>query len=157
MAENLYPEDELEIIAEELNDDEDQPIGYMESVFFDEELGDFVRDGQYRLKSATGIEAWEQWCINCLMTEKDSYPAYGSGFGLATHEAFKADTQEETETILTLEITEALMNDPYGRTEYVESVEFDWITTSEVQITITVRGIEDVTRDLTVFIDERAR
>ena len=157
MAENLFPEEELEITAEELDDEEDEPVGYLSSVYFDEDTGDFARDGQFRLKSATGLEAWEQWCINCLMTEKGAYPAYGDGFGIATIEAFASDSREESESILTLEITEALMNDPYGRTEYVEEIEFNWINGDALEITVTVRGIADATIDITVTIDQRGR
>lgn len=156
--ENLFPEDdEEEIIAEELEDEEETPVGYLDSVYFDDEIGDFVRDGQHRLKTATGIEAWEQWCINCLLTEKEKYPAYGDLFGIATEEAFQSDDRAEIESILTLEITEGLMNDPYGRTEFVESVDFNWLESHTVEITVTVRGIDDVTRDITAVIDQRAR
>ena len=157
MAENLYPEDELEIVAEELDDTEDSPVGYMESIYFDETIGDYVRDGQHHLKSATGLEAWEQWCINCLLTEKGAYPAYGDKFGISTYDAFASDSHEETESILTLEITEALMNDPYGRTEYVEEIEYNWIDTGNLQVSVTVRGIDDATIDITVLIDQRVR
>lgn len=157
MAENLFPKDELEIVAEELNDREDNPIGYIESIFFDETIGDLARDGQYKLKKATGLEAWEQWCINCLLTEKDAYPAYGSGFGISTYEAMESETREEAESILALEITEGLMKDPYGRTESVEEILFDWTTPSEVFITVRVRGIDDVTIDITAVIDQGAR
>ena len=157
MEDYLFPEEDIEIVAEELDDEEESPVGYIESIFFDEELGDFPRDGQHKLKKATGIEAWEQWCSNCLMTEKDAHPAYGSAFGISTYEAFKADSTEEAESILTLEITEALMNDPYGRTEFVENIEFEWITTSECIVTVTIQGIEDVTIDITAAINQRAR
>lgn len=157
MDDYLFPEEEFEIVAEELDDEEGRPVGYIESIFFDENIGDFSRDGQNKLKKATGLEAWMQWCTNCLMTEKDAYAAYGSAFGISTREAFKADDREEAESILTLEITEALMNDPYGRTEMVESIEFNWITSSECEVKITIRGIEDVTIDITTAIDQRAR
>ena len=157
MAENLFPDEDLEITAEELDDEEDSPVGYMESVYFDEAIGDLARDGQHRLKSATGIEAWEQWCVKCLMTEKGAYPAYGDDFGISTHEAFASDSREEIESILTLEITEGLMNDPYGRTEYVEEIKYNWIDAGDVEITVTVQGIADATIDITVLIDQRAR
>lgn len=157
MEDNLFPEEDIEIIAEELDDEEDSPVGYVESIFFDEKTGDLARDGQNKLRKSTGLEAWEQWCINCLLTEKDAHPAYGSAFGISTYEAFKTDDRSEAESILTLEITEALMNDPYGRTQMVESIEYDWITTSECTVTVTVQGIEDVTIDITTAIDQRAR
>lgn len=157
MAENLFPENELEILEGEIGDEESGPIGYIPGVFFDETIGDFARDGQHRTKSATGIEAWEQWCINCIMTEREAYPAYGNIFGVKTKEAFKADSPGEAEAILTLEITEGLMNDPYGRTESVEDIIYNWITTDQLEITVIAKGIDDVTIDITVMIDQRAR
>lgn len=155
--ENLFPEDELELTEEDVQED-DQPVGYMASVYFDEALGDLPRDGQHRIKSATGQEAWEQWCINCIMTERDVYPAYGSLFGISTVEAFKSDDTAEIESILTLEIIEGLMNDPYGRTAAVRDIEYNWLENNEaVEVLITVEGIEEVTIDLSVVIDKRAR
>lgn len=164
--ENLFPEDELEeeetededLMEEEL-EEEEEPVGYKESVYFsDDGIGDIVRDGQYRLKSATRLEAYEQWCINCLMTERDKYPCYGETFGIATEEAMQAESREQAESILTLEITEALTNDPYERTEYVDNIEFDWDKAPDaVSISLTVHGIEDVTLDITVIVDPRVR
>lgn len=158
MAENLYPTEEEEILVEELNDETDGPVGYMDSVYFDEAIGDLARDGHYRLKSANGLEAWEQWCINCLLTERDAYPAYGSQFGVRTYEALKAETREEAESILTLEINEGLLNDPYGRTEAVDDIAYNWQDAGDsVEIVVTVRGVDGVTRDITVVIDARMR
>lgn len=157
MAENLFPEDDLEITAEELNDEEESHVGYMEGIYFDEVTGDYARDGQNRLISATRLESWEQWCINCIMTEREAYPAYGGLFGVRTIEAFKADSREEAENILTLEITEGLMNDPYGRTEAVEEIEYNWSGTDVLEIKVTVKGTDDVSIDLTAVLDQRAR
>lgn len=157
MPENLFPEEDIELTEEDIEDDE-EPVGYMESVYFDEEIGDFIRDGQYRLKTATGQEAWEQWCINCLLTERDAYPAYGELFGISTIEAFKSDDRAEIESILTLEITEGLMNDPYGRTVAIREIEFDWQDNQEaVDIHVTVEGLEEASIDISVTIDRRVR
>ena len=131
--------------------------GYRESIFFDPETGDFVRDGQYRVKSATGIEAWDQWCRNCLLTEKGVYPCYSDTFGIATYEAFKAETREKAESILTREICEGLANDPYGRTSYVSDIEFTWHDSDALSVDVTVVGIEDVTIDITAVLDIRMR
>lgn len=154
---NLFPEDyEEEIVTiEELK--ADKPVGYKESIYFDEELGDLVRDGHFKIKSATGIEAWEQWCINCLMTERGNYPYYDHIFGIKTKEAFKSNDRQKTESILTREICESLKYDPYGRTDYVVDVLFDWEGPDAVVISVKVKGVDDVTIDLTTIIDRRAR
>lgn len=154
---NLFPEgyEEEEITMDELKDDE--PVGYKEGVYFDEELGDFFRDGRYRLGYATGIKSWEQWCINCLNTERDKYPLYGA-FGIATVEAFKAGDRKKTESILTREICESLQADPYGRTKYVSDVTFDWTTAPDaLVVNSTVVGIEDVTIDITTVLEPGMR
>ena len=149
---NLFPEgyEEEEITLDELKADE--PVGYKEGVYFDEELGDFYRDGRYRLGYATGIKSWEQWCINCLNTERDNYPLYGT-FGIATAESFKSNDRKKTESILTREICESLAADPYGRTKYVSDVTFDWTTAPDaLVVNSTVVGIDDVTIDITTVL-----
>lgn len=154
---NLFPEGyQEEITATEAKEPEKES-GYREGVYFDPEVFDFVRDGQYRVKSATGIESWEQWCRNCLMTERDVYPCYSETFGIATKEAFQAETREKAQSILTREICESLANDPYGRTKYVSSVEFEWIDSDALSVNVVVVGIADATIDITAIIDVRTR
>lgn len=158
-TENLFPEEELELIeaGDEVyyEDDSTEPVGYKESLYFD---GDIIRDGQHRLKSATGLEAYEQWCLNCLNTERGKYLCYGDYFGIATEEAFKSENRAKAESILTLEITEALKKDPYQRTEYVDNIEFDWdVAPDAASISMTIHGIDDVTLDVTVMVEPRAR
>lgn len=154
---DLFPKgyEEEVVTLEEITDT--TTIGYRESVYFDLDTGDFVRDGQYRVKSATGIEAWEQWCRNCLLTERGVYPCYGDTFGIATYEAFRAETREKAESILTREICEGLANDPYGRTDYVSDVIFKWHNSDSLNVDVKVVGIEDVTIDITAVLDIRMR
>lgn len=154
---NLFPTGyaaetvDLEEISEQVD------TGYREGVYFDPETGDFIRDGQYRVKSATGVESWEGWCRNCLLTERGAYPCYSDTFGIATIEAFQSETREKAQSILTREVTEALMNDPYGRTRYVSSVDFEWIDSDALNMNVTVVGIDDTTIDITTVIDIRMR
>ena len=153
----LFPDgyEEEVVTMEEITDEKD--TGYKEGVYFSPATGDFVRDGQYRLKSATGIESWEQWCRNCLMTERGVSTFYSDTFGIATVEAFQADTREMTESILTREICESLANDPYGRTKYVSDVVFTWEDSDSLMIDVTVVGIDNATIDITTVIDVRVR
>lgn len=153
----LFPKgyEEEVVTQEEITDPTE--TGYREGVYFDSEAGDFVRDGQYRVKSATGIESWEQWCKNCLQTERGVYPCYGDTFGIATAEAFQADTKEKAESILTRDICESLANDPYGRTKYVSDVIFTWQDSDALSVEVTVVGIDDTTIDITSVIDVRMR
>lgn len=155
---NLFPEgyEEEEITLDELKADE--PVGYKEGVYFDEELMDFHRDGRNQLGYATGIKSWEQWCINCLNTERGKYPAYGNVFGIQTEEAFRSNDRKKTESILTREICESLAADPYGRTKYVSEVQFDWKSAPDaLVVTATVVGIDDVTIDITTVLEPGTR
>lgn len=150
---NLYPEGyEDEIIdPEELV--EEKPIGYRNGVAFDyETLGDFTRDGRNRLLDSTGIESWKAWCINCIQTQRYKYLAYSSDFGLDLDKVFAASSREEAESILTREITEAIMADDYQRAEYIESIEYDWTAPDSVEAHVTIKGIADVSIDILAYI-----
>lgn len=149
---NLYPEDYEDEVMEDDDTEDEEPIGYRAGVAFDWETGDFIRDGRNMLMEATGVESWQQWCMNCIQTERYKHLAYGEDYGIESEEAFKASTREEAESILTRQITEALEADPYGRTAYIDSIEYDWTAPDGVQIDATVVGIADVTIDITAYL-----
>lgn len=152
MAENLFPigyEDEI-ITEEDLAFD--KPIGYRNGITFDYQMGDFPRDGMNKLQDSTGIDSWKSWCINCLHTERYKHLAYSTDFGIETEAAMKASNREEAESILTRQITEALMADPYKRTAYVSKVKYDWTAPDSVVAAVTIHGIDDVTIDITAYI-----
>lgn len=149
---NLFPqgyEDEV-ITAEDLTSG--SPIGYRNGVAFDYETGDFKRDGKNRLLDSDGIESWKSWCIICIQTERYAHLACPDDFGIETAAAMSATSREEAESILTREITEALLADPYRRTEYVEDIEYDWTAPDTVMIRATIHGIDDVTIDITAYL-----
>lgn len=149
---NLFPEGyEDEIITEE-DLTSDTPTGYRNGIAFDYDTGDFKRDGKNRIMDSDGIESWKSWCINCIQTERYAHLAYSSDFGIETAAAMRAKTRAEAESILTREITEALLADPYGRTEYVEDIEFDWTAPDTVVVNATIKGIDDVTIDITAYL-----
>lgn len=149
---NLFPTGyEDEVITEEDLKSYD-PIGYRNGIAFDHETGDFVRDGKNKIMDSDGIESWKSWCINCLQTERYAHLAYSSDFGIETAAAMRAKTREEAESILTREITEAILADPYGRTAYIEDIEFDWTAPNRVTVMATIQGIDDVTIDITAYL-----
>lgn len=149
---NLYPEGyETEII----NDDDlenDSPIGYRPGVAFDMQTGDFIRDGRNDLLEATGVESWESWCQNCLLTERGVHLAYSDEFGIDYNQIFSASNREEAENILTRQVTESIMADPYERTAYVRNIEFEWTAPDSVLVSVTIVGIDDVTIDITAYL-----
>lgn len=149
---NLFPEGyEDEIITEE-DVASDEPIGYRNGISFDYETGDFPRDGMNKLLDSNGIESWKSWCINCLQTERYKHLAYSTDFGIELDAALMASSREESESILTREITEALMADPYERTAYISDITFDWTAPDTVAVEVTIHGINDVTIDITAYL-----
>lgn len=149
---NLLPEDYEEETVDVSETEDDTPVGYRPGVLFDWKTGDFVRDGRNLLQEATGVESWQQWCQNCLQTERYKHLAYDTDFGIELDEVFKASTRAEAESILTRQITEALEADPYGRTAYIDNIIYDWSSTDGVRVDVTVVGIADVTIDVTAFL-----
>lgn len=121
--------------------------GYAPGFFFD---GDLRRDGRFQLVKSTGVEAWRQWCQKCLLTERYGSPCYSSDYGIKTQEAMAAPSRELTESILTRQISEALLADPRGRTQYVSGVEFVWLDDSQVEIGVSAVGLDNATADFTI-------
>lgn len=150
MADNLFPEGyEEEVILEE-DLEENKESGYKNGVAF--ENGDFLRDGKNQLLDSDGIESWKAWCYNCLMTERYKHLAYSTDLGLELEPVFKAESREEAEVLLTREITEAILADPYERSSYISEIVYNWTAPDAVEVTVTIRGIDDVTIDVTAYI-----
>lgn len=150
---NLYPVgfDTTEDMPE-AEVETDAPIGYKNGIAFDDLRGDFMRDGKNEILSSTGIESWMSWCVNCISTERYKHLAYGTDFGIEIDQALQATSREEAESILTREITEAILADPYGRTEYIEEIAFDWTAPDSIVVQATIHGISDVSIDITAYI-----
>lgn len=152
MPDNLFPEGYENEVVEVDEVDDSTTLGYHPGVAFDEDTGDFVRDGQNMIQESTGIESWRSWVINCMQTERYKYLAYSTDFGIDVDAVFSASSRAESENILTREITEAIMADPYERCAYVSQIEFTWTGPDSVQVDATIVGIEDVTIDVTAYI-----
>lgn len=151
MADNLFPENILTAALE----DTKTVTGYRPGLRFNHETGDFVQDGKHRIQEADGTQSWADWCRFCLMTERYQHLAYTTDFGIETTEAFAAESREKAEALLTRQITEALKADPYGRTAYVEDVKYEWSAPDAVEVTVTVRGIDYVSIDVTASLTRR--
>lgn len=153
---NLFPEDfeEEEEIIEEIEEEieeEEAATGYYSGYYFDFDTGDYKQTGTNDICIANGVESWEQWCIKCLNTQKDSCEAYPD-FGPDYESAFHNTTRDEAESILTRTITEALMADPYKRTVGIESITYEW-GVDDLIVNVIVIGIENATIDITAAID----
>lgn len=152
MADNLFPEGYEAEVIEESDLVDGGVIGYRNGIAFDYERGDFMRDGKNQMLDSDGIESWRSWCINCLQTERYKHLAYSTDFGIEIDKAMKAKSRAEAENILTREISEALLADPYGRTAYVEELVFDWTAPDTISVKATIQGINDVSIDLEAYI-----
>ena len=143
---NLFPDsyDEEILLAEDVAQSESD-TGYAPGALFSD--GDLQRDGQYQVVEASGLEAWEQWCVKATLTERYSSPIYTTDVGVEYQQAMKAETHDKAESILNKNINEALMADPRGRTKYVEEISFSWIAPNAVQISVKVVGIDNATID----------
>ena len=145
---NLFPEDlKADALVTENETGSATVKGYRRSVYFDFEKGDFVRDGANRLVESSGTEAWIQWCIKCLQTQRYAHLAYSTDYGIDYETVFSSTTREEAENELTREITEALESDPYGRLSYIESMTFEWIDDTSVEVILILVGIDGNTAE----------
>lgn len=149
---NLFPESHGTHVLTAEDTAAGSVIGYKNGIAFNDEFGDFKRDGKNKILDSDGIDSWKNWCINCIQTERYKHLAYSTDFGISTDEAFCATSRDEVESILTREITEAIMADPYGRTQYIEDIQFNWRAPDAVQVDLTIYGIADVTIDITAYI-----
>lgn len=137
----------------ETNETEDQKAtGYKKSIYFDFEKGDFLRTGTYRLVESSGIDTWLQWCIKCLHTQRYAHLAYSTDYGIDYESIFTCSTREEAETELHREITEALHADPLERLHHIESITFNWMDDTAVEVSIVLVGIEGNTAEITTTL-----
>lgn len=149
---NLFPEAYETEVIEPQDLEATSTIGYRNGIAFDDEAGDFKRDGKNKILDSTGIESWKSWCVNNLQTERYKHLAYSTDFGIETEPIFRTESREEAESILIRQITEAIMADPYERAEYVESIALDWTAPDSLTAHVVIQGKEDITIDITAYI-----
>lgn len=142
---NLFPTDlgdyeiDEENVLSELNETN---VGYKGGIYFDSASNDVLMNGSGQVLPADGTQAWIQWCEKCIATPRFKCKAYSSDFGIDVDEIFNATTRDEAEAIISGEISDALMADQYGRTAYVNSIEYDWESPDSVHVTVEIIGID---------------
>lgn len=112
------------------------------SLYFDFELGDFALEKTGDIKTASPYDAWVQWCLKTVYTQRWAFLAYSSQTGVEMEEAFWQETRPEQQSYMESTIIEALLADPYSRTKRVYDFDFQWKTDS-VDVTFVVSGIWD--------------
>ena len=138
---NLYPVFEVPTILEETQTNE---AVYKGSAYFDFQTGDFATDGGGRVTPASGFDAWKQWCIKTIATQRRAYYNYTDGLGIEGEEAMAQPTAELQQLALETTIRDALLADPYGRT--VDVRDFAWSRgVDSIHMSCTVEGQDDKT------------
>lgn len=138
MANNLYPTFNLPSLVAPRTTAEQKK--YPSSVHFDFATGDFVRDGAGKIKTCDGHEAWIEWCLKQLMTERYTRLAYSKNIGVEIESAVKNNTDPEAIQLdIERTITEALLVNP--ATEYVRDFEFS-MEGDRLYVTFVAKGRE---------------
>ncbi len=116
---------------------------YRPSVYFDFTTGDFIRDGANRMVEANGKEAFEQWCLKVVATERDGYLAYSTRIGTEMEYAAAQPDHASVEACVERTIIEAIMVNP--KTEYVRDFSFSWEDTSLfADFTVKGRDLDEI-------------
>ena len=121
-AKNLFPVFEVPSVTAD-----DKPTGqrYYPSPLWDYEAGDFAVNGARQVIYGSGYEAWVQWCIKTIMTERWAHRGYSSNAGIEAMGAFGLSNRKAQESALRRTITEALLADPMGRARQVRNFRFN--------------------------------
>jgi len=133
--ENLFPVFDIEDII----DDDDEKEEYLPSVSFDFEKGDFVLDGAHRMVLASGREAYAQWCMKIIDTEREEFAAYSDDIGTEFEEIEDDGDRLTKESEIQSTITDALMVHP--ATEYVRDFVFEHLPDSCL-VSFVVKGFD---------------
>lgn len=138
---NLFPVFQTPTILEETKKSE---AVYKESYYFDYEKGDFALDGNGRVIAADGYNAWKQWCIKTIATQRKAYLNYTAGLGIDGDQAMAETSVEKQKQALETTIRDALLRDPYKRTIDVQN--FEWSQgVDSLHMTCTIIGQDDRT------------
>lgn len=141
---NLFPEEfDNDIEDDAMEEDQATVIGYKIAPFFDMKAGDFLTDGKGQITTADEVTAYTQWVEAVIATDRYNHCAYTDDIGIDYNEIFAARDREEAELIIESEISEALACDPYGRTLYVQNVEFEWTGPDEVNVSVEICALDN--------------
>jgi hypothetical protein len=105
----------------------EQSPEFKKSIYFDFNKGDFVTDGTGKLQAADEYNAWIQWCLKAVYTERYAYLAYSDEYGAELEEIMRGNENKSAkESSIARTITDTLMADPAKRTISVANFNFDW-------------------------------
>lgn len=148
MADQLFPVFDFP----EIDDTEVEKERYKPSVYFDFEQGDFVRDGANRLIRADGKEAFIQWCIKTISTERGEFIAYDDDIGTELEQLADITENSHRQSVIEETIIDALSVHPAfeSASDFVFSNEGD-----KYYVSFTVKGYSWNEESLTVSLHNR--
>lgn len=142
----LFPVFEMPVIKATSKAEE---LKYKQSIYFDYDSGDFKQDGAHKVVIASGQEAYWQWCMKVVLTERYNRLAYSSDIGAEIESAIKEPDTEAVQSSLERTITEALMVNKH--TEYVR--DFEYTRESDgIRVSFTVKGRNLEEQNMSVLI-----
>lgn len=148
---NLYPVFEVPTILTRRGAQAKKQPSFKKSYQFDYSTGDFVRGTANRILFADGKEAWKQWCMKTVATQRYACRAYNGDIGIDRDSLYQISRRTELENTLSAEIREALLSDPAGRTAFVSGFAFAW-KDDQVSVSFNVLGAEGQSETLQVEI-----
>lgn len=128
-----------------------QGIKFGKSYFFDFKKGEFVTEGNGKIREASEHEAWVEWCLKAVLTKRLAFLAYSHNFGIDLDDVNNQVTRSGKEAELERVITEALLADP--RTEIVSDFQHDW-QNDELKTSFLVKPVIGKSERLEVNLDE---
>ncbi len=136
MADTLFPVFDVPAV----NSREEEKQKYYSSLYFDFETGDFRLDGSNNIEKASGQEAYKQWCIKTILTERYTCLAYSSNIGTEMIKAAVLSDFDAQCSDIERQYSEALMANP--KTEYVREFEFSQPKPDEIGVEMIIKGKE---------------
>jgi hypothetical protein len=119
---NLFPD----FASPDVSEKAEVQTQNLKTALWDFEKGDFATDKSNKVLLADEGQAFEQWCIKAVATQRSAFLAYGDNYGTEREEAFSEPTRAAQESAFERYITESLLADPYERTSYVKDFSFGW-------------------------------
>lgn len=145
---NLFPTFAVPKVVEKNIQDKNRT---KKSLYFDFEKGDFALENNGEIKTAEPYDAWVQWCLKTVLTQRWAFLAYSTQAGVEIEEAFAQQDKKAQESYIEKTITEALLADPYSRTKRVYDFTFVW-KTDGVEVTFWINGLWYQEKELTTFL-----
>lgn len=145
MADELFPVFDFP----EIDDTDYEEEIYSPSVYFDFEKGDFARDGANRMVEANGKDAFIQWCIKTIYTERSALLAYDDDIGVEFEQLADLPSREEKESAIEESIADALSVHPAF--ESISDFSFTY-SGDEFYVSFTVKGYPWKEEELSVSL-----